>query len=223
MDISVSNAGERLTGSRAALPPVSSSVQPHWWIPVPMSVGDRSPLVIDLCCGTGGWTDAFIERGCTCIGYDIHRDRRYRGHHVLADVRTLDGGAFRHALVIVMSPPCTDFSLANPKRRAPGWEPDMELMEACFRIGRQSGRPFIIENVYGAVKYLGAPSHHWGKFYLWGSGVPALLPKGPRWKDSWKKRYRSPALRARIPEELASAVAHFWCSITESAGRSPWE
>lgn len=67
----------------------------------------------------------------------------------------------------------------------------------------------VLENVCGAQKFLGAPVGHYGKFYLWGDGVPALLPQGPRWKEKYKMRSRSRHLRARIPGELASAIAHY--------------
>jgi site-specific DNA-cytosine methylase len=30
-----------------------------------------SPKCIDLFCGLGGWSEAFIEEGYECIGYDI--------------------------------------------------------------------------------------------------------------------------------------------------------
>jgi site-specific DNA-cytosine methylase len=178
----------------------------RWFFPPVPVTGEN--IVIDLCAGTGGWTDAFLAEGCTVVGYDIRRDQRYKGHLILADVRELDGRWFSQALVIVASPPCTDFSLANPKRRDPAFVPDLSVVEACFRIGRESGRPIVIENVCGAQKWLGAPVGHYGKFYLWGDGVPAMLPQGPRWKDKYKMRNRSRHLRARIPFDLAAAIAH---------------
>lgn len=165
--------------------------------------------MIDLCAGTGGWTDGFIAAGCTVIGYDIRRDPRYKGHLILADVRELDGRLFSGCLCIVASPPCDDFSLANPKRHDPNFSPDMSIVDACFRIGRESGRPFLVENVCGAQKFLGAPAGHYGKFYLWGTGVPALLPEGPRWKERYKMRSRSRHLRARIPVDLAVSIAQY--------------
>jgi len=182
-------------------------VTPRWFFPPVPVPGEH--VVIDLCCGVGGWTDAFIERGCTVVGYDIRPDKRYKGHLILADVRELDGRAFQSVLCIVASPPCTEFSLANPKRHDPTFTPDMSIVEACFRIGKESGRPLILENVCGAQKYLGAPVVHYGKFYLWGDGTPALVPQGPKWKDKYKMRSRSRHLRARIPADLARWIANF--------------
>lgn len=184
---------------------------PRWFFPPVPVFGEH--VVIDLCCGVGGWTDAFLAAGCTVIGYDIRPDKRYKGHLVLADVRELDGRCFPNVLCIVASPPCDEFSLANPKRKDPAFVPDMSIVEACFRIGRESGRPLVLENVCGAQKFLGAPVGHYGKFYLWGDGVPALLPQGPRWKDKYKMRSRSRHLRARIPADLAAAIAHFMVDV----------
>lgn len=180
---------------------------PKWFFPPVPVHGEH--VVIDLCCGVGGWTDAFLACGCTVVGYDVRPDKRYRGNLIVADVRDLEGAQFKDVLCIVASPPCTDFSLANPKRADPLFVPDLSVVEACFRIGRESGRPLILENVCGAQKYLGAPVVHYGKFYLWGDGAPALVPKGPAWKEKYKMRSRSRHLRARIPGELAAYIANF--------------
>jgi len=61
----------------------------RWFLPPVPVHGEH--VVIDLCCGVGGWTDAFLARGCTVIGYDIRADKRYQGHLIRADVRELDG------------------------------------------------------------------------------------------------------------------------------------
>ena len=82
--------------------------------PAPFAGTGRKPLCIDLYCGLGGWSEAFLEEGYDCIGFDIERhDYRsggYPGQLVLQDVLTLHGGQFRDAAVIVASPPCTEFS-----------------------------------------------------------------------------------------------------------------
>jgi site-specific DNA-cytosine methylase len=31
------------------------------------------PIVIDLFCGLGGWTEGFLAEGYDCVGYDIER------------------------------------------------------------------------------------------------------------------------------------------------------
>ncbi len=154
------------------------------------------PVVIDLCCGLGGWSRGFIEEGYDAIGFDVERheygDKRYPGHLILKDVLTLNGYDLRAAnpSVIVASPPCQKYShMAMPfsrgKREASWqrWERDSpfgdfhlnDLFNACVRIARECGVPIILENVKGAQPWLGRAKWHYGSYYLWGD-VPALMP-----------------------------------------------
>ncbi len=154
------------------------------------------PVVIDLCCGLGGWSKGFIAEGWDAIGFDVERheygDKRYPGHLILADVLTLNGYDLRAAnpSVIVASPPCQKYShMAMPfsrgKREAAWqrWERDSQfgdfrlndLFNACVRIARECGVPIILENVKGAQPWLGRAKWHYGSYYLWGD-VPALMP-----------------------------------------------
>lgn len=162
------------------------------------------PLVIDLFCGLGGWSEAFLAEGYRCIGFDIERhqygDQRYPAQLVIQDVLTLHGSQFKDAAVIVASPPCQAYSY-----RAMPWNPlwcdnsrmdddgsppidhripDViynDLFRACFRIQREAsaaaGRhiPMVVENVKGAQLWVGSARWHFGSFYLWGD-VPALMP-----------------------------------------------
>lgn len=171
--------------------------------------------IADLCCGLGGW----VIPGHRFIGFDIER-MPYPGEFVLADVRALDGRRFRDFDLILASPPCQQFSqmLRIGKDRTPP-NPDLSIVEACFRIRRESGVPTIIENVRDARRYFPEPAQcHRGPYWLWGD-VP-LLPilrlkpkiggsfhKGrPSWSvRRWNDKSNSQE-RARIPRELARAV-----------------
>ena len=68
------------------------------------------PLVFDLFCGLGGWSEPFLAEGYRAIGFDIEKHDYgtggYPGQLVLQDVLTLHGRQFRNAAVIVASPPC---------------------------------------------------------------------------------------------------------------------
>ena len=70
------------------------------------------PLVIDLCCGLGGWTRGFLAEGYDAIGFDIEKheygDKRYPAELILKDIRQLCGYELRavNPVVIVASPPC---------------------------------------------------------------------------------------------------------------------
>lgn len=102
------------------------------------------PLVIDLCCGLGGWTKGFLAEGYEAVGFDIERhqygEKRYPAQLVLQDITTLHGSQFRNAAVIVASPPCQEYSYrAMPWKRAKALPPpDNTLFETCFRIQREA-------------------------------------------------------------------------------------
>lgn len=164
------------------------------------------PLAIDLFCGLGGWTEGLLAERYHVIGFDIEQhaygDERYPAHLVIQDVKTLHGSQFRHASLIVASPPCQEFSyMAMPWGRAKqiaralrGQDefPDgykgsrtiaelTALFDACFRIQREASEaaghriPMVVENVKGAQPWVGPAAWNFGSYYLWGD-VPALMP-----------------------------------------------
>ncbi len=176
------------------------------------------PLAIDLFCGIGGWAGGFLAEGWDIVGFDIVRRKRkkYPGTFVQQDVLTLDGKRFAGATLILASPPCQAWSFAQVNRASKmaahrtGAAPfDMRLVMAAFRIAREAGRPLVLENVRGAIPLIGEPKGSFGPFFLWGDGVPPSLPYATR-LDSWKGRHRSPLLRAKVPFDLARALARFW-------------
>jgi len=144
-------------------------------------------LAIDLFCGLGGWTEGLLAEGYRVVGFDIKRHiygyHAYPAQLVLQDVQTLHGRQFKHATLIVASPPCQAYSYrAMPWKRAKALPPpDNSLFETCFRIQREACDaagyhiPLVVENVRGAQKWVGQASTHFGSFYLWGD-VPALMP-----------------------------------------------
>lgn len=161
------------------------------------------PLAIDLFCGLGGWTEALLAEGYFVVGFDIERheygEHRYPGQLVIQDVLTLHGSQFRDAALIVASPPCQEYSymampwsLAKAKAaaiRADESGAELErlnrLFNACFRIQREAceaaGRhiPMVVENVRGAIPWVGRSRWNFGSFHLWGD-VPALMPIAPK-------------------------------------------
>lgn len=152
-------------------------------------------LVIELFCGKFGWSAGALELGAKAIGFDIE----HLPHHgsvpdgaelVIQDVLTLRGRQFKHADLILASPPCQKYSwLAMPWSRSKSehskaakalrkeWEengPDNRLFNACFEIQkdacRAAGRyiPMVVENVRGAQEWVGPAKANFGSFYLWG-------------------------------------------------------
>jgi hypothetical protein len=159
------------------------------------------PLAIDLFCGLGGWTDGLLAEGFEVIGFDIERhvygEHKYPAQLVIQDVLTVHGSQFRHVDLIVASPPCQEYSyMAMPWSRAKkmaaeyrSGERDVKkltaLFDACFRIQREAceaaGRhiPMVLENVRGAIPWVGRSRYNYGSFHLWGD-VPALMPQTAR-------------------------------------------
>lgn len=150
------------------------------------------PLCIDLFCGLGGWSEAFLAEGYRCVGYDIeahdYGSGGYPGELVIRDVRSIHGSEFKDAAIIVASPPCQEYSyMAMPwsraKAKAAAIAADTsgamrmhltELFNQCFRIQREASEaaghhiPLIVENVRGAQKWVGQAKANYGSFFLWG-------------------------------------------------------
>ena len=166
------------------------------------------PLCIDLCCGLGGWARGFLAAGYDVVGFDVER-LPYPGQLVLQDVRTIDGRRLASARVIVASPPCEEFSRHDQpwtRRRNPP-PPDLSIAEACFRIAQESGVPLVLENVRGAQKWLGRAVARVGSCYLWGAGVPAIVPH-VGWSNGKRNLpSRDPRVRAIVPRPLADHIA----------------
>jgi hypothetical protein len=161
------------------------------------------PLAIDLFCGLGGWTEGLLSEGYEVIGYDIeaheYDGERYPAQLVLQDVLEVHGSQFRDAALIVASPPCQEYSymampwkLAKAKAaaiRADKTGAELErlnrLFNTCFRLQREAcdaaGRhiPLVVENVRGAIPWVGRSRNNFGSFHLWGD-VPALMPSPAR-------------------------------------------
>ncbi len=164
---------------------------------------------LDICCGRGGWTRGFLNRGFEVVGVDLHRHPDYPTGVLLCDILALDGALFRGFDVVVASPPCDVFA-----RLDKGWIRDkgniawaVTLFRRCEEIAREAGAPLILENVRGAQKVVGRAVAHFDSYYLWGDGVPALLPSHThaRWKEC--RSSSRPDLRAEIPLCLADYVA----------------
>jgi hypothetical protein len=156
-------------------------------------------LAIDLFAGLGGWTDGLLAEGYNVIGFDIeaheYGEHRYPSLLVVQDVLTLHGSQFKDASLIVASPPCQEYSyMAMPWKRAKAKAAAIRadetgqaladlnrLFDACFRIQKEAslaaGRriPMVVENVRGAIPWVGRSRWNFGSFHLWGD-VPALMP-----------------------------------------------
>lgn len=162
-------------------------------------------FAIDLFCGTGGWADGLMAAGLHVIGYDILPNPSFRGEFRRMPVQYILPSELVGAVVICASPPCTEFSRHDQpwtrKRNPP--PPDMSLVRAAFRLGELSGVPLVLENVRGAQKFIGPAQARFESCYLWGDGVPALLPAWTRRRHKERFASNQVMLRARVPYALA--------------------
>jgi site-specific DNA-cytosine methylase len=193
-------------------------------------------VFIDLFCGLGGASTAF----CAAPGWKVIRIDNNEAliphvhgmiladitdvHHIQTIIATL---LFEHTdeieqIVIWASPPCTEFSLANPNRPE---EPDMtclvaakELIEwICTGEDTSKMKPlWAIENVKGAIDWfneeLEMPWHQRiGPFFLWGT-IPWI-----DFRDADDKLHKKtglnkgsralrPNIRAKIPDAVSQAL-----------------
>ena len=108
----------------------------------------KKPILLDLCCGSGGTTKGYQRAGFYVVGVDIKFQPRYCGDEFYqADlfdfVRNTDLERFT---AIHVSPPCQGYSITwgLHKRDYP------KLVESVRAALIQTGKPYIIENVPGA-------------------------------------------------------------------------
>ena len=169
--------------------------------------------IIDLYCGLGGWARGLIDAGHEVTGYDIMDfSQEYPGEFIQADLMAFSG--FTEADVVVASPPCTEFSKASmPKTWACNRkEPDIATALALFHRAEeiiQTVEPqwWVIENVRGAVKFVGEAKEHFGSRYLWGK-FPQFQVDGGDLYGKWRLP-PSPsrgALRSVIPYSIARGL-----------------
>jgi hypothetical protein len=179
--------------------------------------------MLDLFCGRGGWTNAFLDRGWECVGVDIVHHPDYRGEFIQRSVLELDAAFLRSFDFICASSPCEQFSVHGLKcfyPDPPHPELGVELFNHTWSICEASGTPYVMENVRSSQQFVGNAVNHCGPFYLWGSAVPPILPqgilKGRRLKKGGYKGQTpgrtdrgAAAIVATIPPELANCVAEY--------------
>jgi hypothetical protein len=201
----------------------------------------RIVRMLDLFCGRWGWSKAFAARGWECIGIDLVRPPETPENcaFIQWDILLLSTLRDYKADFICASSPCEEFSMHGMKcfHPAPKY-PSMgiDLFNHTRKLCKSVGVPYIMENVRAAQQFVGNAKSHCGPFYLWGTGVPPLLPQGirkglrlgnggftgkeqvewrrkhdPAWNYSSGSEARKEATAqiAAIPKELASCVADY--------------
>jgi len=198
------------------------------------------PLVVDLYCGLGGWTEGFLAEGYRARGYDIEEhvygEERYPGELVVRDVLQMHGSEVADADVLVGSSPCQKYSfMAMPFSRGKAMAAEIRadvtgeklralnaLFDAQFRIQREAseaaGRyiPLVVENVRGAQEWVGPAAWNFSSYYLWGD-VPALMPnavggrKVPGFRfDGSGKSFQTASVKQRVAETEGTKLGGSW-------------
>ena len=183
--------------------------------------------VVDLFSGELGWSSVFAARGHKVVCVDLRKPSKIpEGCEFLQlDILLLKDLHDYRPDFIVASSPCEEFSKTvkggdvgcfypNP----PYPEMGIKLFNHTRSICEASGVPYVMENVRGAEQWVGNAKHRAGPFYLWGNGVPPLLPRGitkgttnmGNWNHNKKLGpQKSAAELAKIPLLLASCVADY--------------
>ena len=126
-------------------------------------------LCIDLCSGRGGFSRAFVEAGWEVITVD--NDWKFKPT-IVSDVTRLTSkeieaktklGSFGkyEKVVVLASPPCERFSLANMHWPQRGIRKALELVGACIELIIDIGPHYwCLENPKGRLTwFLGKPPH----------------------------------------------------------------
>lgn len=198
--------------------------------------------MLDLFCGRWGWSRAFAARGWECVGVDLVEPPEVPTNCIFIMQDILGMSRITGFDFICASPPCQQFSVHGMKHFHPNAsfpELGLRLFNHTRKLCEESGRPYVIENVRSAQRFVGNAVHHCGPFYLWGNGVPVLMAQGitkgidvgsskvikGMTKEqkreyrlqfeynqafSWSTRRRSTSAKvAVIPPELANCVADY--------------
>ena len=122
------------------------------------------PRLLDLFCGAGGCTKGYQEAGFEVLGVDVNPQPSYCGDDFIRDdaltvLRALlravekgpglpSAGKLDGIVAIHASPPCQNDTAYN--RRPNHVRPVDRLIEPTRELLKQTGLPFVIENVPGA-------------------------------------------------------------------------
>lgn len=168
----------------------------------------RAPFMLDLFCGYNGASEAMSRRGWRVETADVKVSFNPTYHVDLREWSWKCQGADLLVPDLVWaSPPCLEFSRhtmpwTRAKMPAP---PDLSLVEAAQRIIKEIGpRWWVIENVRGAIPFLGNPVKKIGAYCLWGvfPDFEAMTTKRKESLPGWRKQER-----ARVPYSISLALA----------------
>lgn len=162
------------------------------------------PRLLDLFCGRGGWSKAFMSRDWHCVGVDI-KALGYPGEFVQKSVFDLDPKYIDGFDAITSSPPCEEFARAwlpwlRGDHKPEQWA--IDLLEWSVKLCAERKNRITECSLFSTRHVTGSIKH--GSYALWGD-VPLLMPQLPRGKMA--KSGMRPDIRAEIPPVLADWIA----------------
>jgi len=173
-------------------------------------------VMCDLFCGTRyGWTKGFLAQGWTCKGIDIVPVPDYPGEFIQADIAHLI--ELPRADFYCCSSPCENFTVHQlPYRQQNKKWPWLGI--ALFRRAQElleaTGKPYVMENVHSAQRFVGRSVNHCGPFHLWGNSVPAIMPKetylltkGTKYGNFTMIKKRDTSKVAEVPLPISAYIA----------------
>lgn len=164
------------------------------------------PHLLDLFCGSGGWTKAAMARGWTCTGIDIVNHgypRRFICEKLPTAAPISHFGSFD---AIVASPPCEQYARRHLPCIRDHQPIDTRLLREAIWDATNGNLPMVVECSKFAARHVPG-AWIWRQYALWGA-LPALRIEPPQ--DKTKKSGKNPAARAEIPHDLADwIITHF--------------
>lgn len=117
---------------------------------------------IDLFCGAGGAGKGLQLAGFDVTGVDIDPQPNYPFAFIQADAFSVDLSKYDF---VWASPPCQHYCIGTRtnKHGDPGKYPD--LIDKTREFLTKSGKPYIIENVEGAAKWMRSPIRLCGEMF----------------------------------------------------------
>jgi len=117
-------------------------------------------LCIDLCAGLGGFSQAFRDdpENWEVITVELNKKQRPT---ICADVRYLPLKENLQPDLLLMSPPCQRWSIANPNWPLKGIKIACEIVGACLEsVATLKPKRWIMENPRGRLRWIiGNPKH----------------------------------------------------------------
>lgn len=161
-------------------------------------------LAVELFAGTAGGTAAFRGRPDWDV-ITVEIDPRHRPT-IVADCRhlplNLGPDVGRPVELLWCSPPCQQFSRWN---RAAPLRPSLELMFAAFSaVQLLRPRYWVLENVTGAIPFLGIPAQKIGPWCLWGYFPHLAVDLAMH--DHRKSDRRTAVDRGAVPRAVSQAL-----------------